>query len=486
MLTNIFSVNDIKVIVHTSRSATSRGAAKPKWDSMTISYLTEAQLQSTLSGNGHINNAVINGVLNQLEKDGVYGSDPTTGGEVQAGPYISNDTAVFSQVLDITSAASGTVINTKPELKAIVVQTASPIQTFVTGSTDVYIGLGSGNDSISLLDSGNDTVLGGAGNDVITGGAGADLIQGGRGDDNIFGGSGANTIIGGAGDNFLRIGGAHQLAEGGGNGNNTILDLGGYAGAGTSTLTAGTGNDTITGFGGDTINGGNGAAGSTGHSILNGGDSSDIESHSAASTYNILNSGSTGDGNGNNLVGGAGADTLNGGNGHDTLTAGSGDQLLMAGSGAHQSLLGGAGNDVLKDLYSGGTDTLTAGAGTGTQTLYGQQGDTFSSAAGAAGNNTFWVESGSGAGSSLTGGAGNDTFNIQTHAGNDTITGGGGNDAVSFAGRSVGDVASLNQIDPNNVSAGFELTFNGGQSFELHGISELQFGNDGQNVILPK
>ncbi|HMF67062.1 MAG TPA: calcium-binding protein, partial [Phyllobacterium sp.] len=141
---------------------------------------------------------------------------------------------------------------------------------------------------------------------------------------------------------------------------------------------------------------------------------------------------------------------------------------------------------VLKDLFSGGTDTLTAGTGTGTQTLTGQQGDTFSSAAGAAGNNVFTVQSGSGAGSSLTGGAGNDTFNIQTHAGNDTITGGGGNDAVSFAGRSVGDVASLNQIDPNNASAGFELTFNGGQSFELHGVSELQFGNDGQNVVLPK
>ena len=196
---------------------------------------------------------------------------------------------------------------------------------------------------------------------MITGGAGADLIKGGRGDDNILGGSGANTIIGGGGRQFPADWWRDQLAEGGGNGNNTIVDLGGYAGAGTSTLTAGTGNDTITGFGGDTVSGGNSAAGSTGHSILNRGDLSDIELHSAASTYNVLNSGSTGDSNGNNLVGGAGADTLNGGNGHDTLTAGSGDQLLMAGSGAHQSLIGGAGNDVLKDLYSGGTDTLTAG-----------------------------------------------------------------------------------------------------------------------------
>lgn len=455
---------------------------------MTISYLTEAQLQSSLSANGHINNAVIKGVLNQLEKDGVYGAGGSSlGGEVQAGHYASNDTAVFSQVLDITSADNGTVINTKPQLKAIVVQTDQPIQTFVTGSSDVFIGLGSGNDSMSLLDSGNDTVLGGAGADFITGGSGADLIKGGAGNDHLIGGSGANTLIGGAGDNFLQVNGGHQLAEGGGNGNNTIIDVGNYAGAGTSTLTAGSGNDTVTGFGGDTINGGNSAPGSTGHSTLNGGDSSVINSNSAAGTYNVLNSGSTNDSNGDSLVGGAGADTLNGGGGQDTLIAGSGDQTLLAGNGAHQSLVGGAGNDTLKDLYSGGTDTLVAGAGTGTQNLYGQQGDTFDSAAGAAGNNQFWVSAGNnGAGSSLTGGAGNDTFHIETHSGNDTITGGGGSDTVSFAGRSVGDVASLNQIDPTNLSAGFELTFNGGQTFELHGVSELQFGGDGQNVTLPK
>ena len=78
---------------------------------------------------------------------------------------------------------------------------------------------------------------------------------------------------------------------------------------------------------------------------------------------------------------------------------------LLAGTGAHQSLLGGSGNDLLQDIYSGGVPTLTAGAGSGTQTLVGMQGDTFTSAAGATGNNVFCY-AGSGAGSTLTGGSG--------------------------------------------------------------------------------
>jgi Ca2+-binding RTX toxin-like protein len=131
-------------------------------------------------------------------------------------------------------------------------------------------------------------------------------------------------------------------------------------------------------------------------------------------------------------------------------------------------------------LNGNGTDTLTAGAGTGTQSLFGVQGDTFTSAAGAAGNNAFWVEAGAGAGSSLTGGSGNDTFHIETKAGNDTITGGGGTDTVGFGGRSEGDIQNL-----TGSAGNFELTFNDGQTIDLHGVSDLFFGSDGQTIVLP-
>ena len=448
---------------------------------MTISYLTESQLDSHLSANGNLDAAVRADVIAALQADGTYTS-PTQTAWVQEGAYAA-PTVNFVQVLDIT--ADGTqYINTDAALKAVVLQSPDPTQIYLTDDgvhhNNVYVALGTGADSVNLYDGGNDTVQGGNGGDLIGGGAGASLLIGGTGNDSIYGGSGASTLIGGDGNNFIRVGGADQLAEGGGSGNNTIVDLGGYAGAGTSTLIAGTGNDTIYGYGGDTIKGGNSAPGSTGHSELHGGTNSYVESDSAASTYNVLGSGSTNSGNADTLQGGAGADSLYGGAGQDTLIAGTGNNFLDAGVGAHQSLLGGSGNDTLQDIYSGGTDTLTAGAGSGTQTLYGQQGDTFTSAVGASGNNVFWVEAGSGAGSTLTGGSGNDTFHIETHIGNDTINGGGGTDTVGFGNRSAGDIASL-----TGGSGNYVITFNDGQKITTHGVSELYFANDHQIINLP-
>jgi len=448
---------------------------------MTISYMTESQLAHQLSS-GNLDASVQTDVLNHLNSIGVLNpADPNSSAFTQTGIFTAPTSAIV-QVLDITT--SGTFdVNTTAALSTIVLQSPGPSQLFVTDdgvhSHDTYIALGAGHDSVNLFDGGNDTVQGGNGGDVIGGGVGADSLIGGTGNDSLFGGTGANTLVGGDGNNYIQLGGGHQLAEGGGSGNNQIIDLGGYAGAGTSTLTAGTGNDTIYGFGGDQVNG-NAGAGTTGHSELHGGDMSVVNSNSAAGGFNILGSGSTGAGNGDALNGGAGNDSMFGGGGADTLTAGSGNQSLFAGTGAHQSLMGGSGTDLLQDFSSHGTDTLTAGAGTGTQTLFGVQGDTFTSAANANGNNVFWVEAGSGAGSSLTGGSGNDTFHIETKVGNDTITGGGGTDTVGFGGRSEGDIASL-----TGSAGNLELTFNDGQKIDMQGVSELFFGNDGQTVILP-
>jgi Ca2+-binding RTX toxin-like protein len=417
---------------------------------MPVSYIPESTLNTDLSG---LDSAVRTDVLNALNL-GAY--------QVQTGSYSSTDPT--ATVLDVTGGSN--VVSTDDALKAIVFDSTAPGQYYVTGGSSVYVALGSGADSINLYDNGNDTVQGGNGGDVLGGGAGADLILGGTGNDQLYGGPGPNTLIGGGGNDFIRVAGAHSEGEAGTHGgNSTIVDLGGYIGAGTSTLTGGTGNDTLWGYGGDTLIGG------TGNSVLHGGTNSLVESGSTAGGSNILGSGSTDANNANTLQGGAGADSLYGGGGADTLIAGSGNNTLSSGTGEHQSLMGGSGNDLLQDIYSGGTDTLTAGAGSGTQTLVGQQGDTFSSA-GSTGNNVFWVEGGAGAGSSITGGSGNDTFHIETHTGNDTITGGGGTDVVGFGGRASTDIA------PNGLtgSAGnYSLTFNNGQVIALHGITELYF-----------
>jgi Ca2+-binding RTX toxin-like protein len=221
-------------------------------------------------------------------------------------------------------------------------------------------------------------------------------------------------------------------------------------------IALGTGSDSINLYdgGNDTVQGGSGA------DVIGGGVGKDL------------------------LIGGTGNDSLYGGPGENTLMAGSGNQSLFAGIGSHQSLIGGSGTDLLQDFNSDGTDTLTAGSGTGTQTLFGVQGDTFTSASGAAGNNSFWVVAGgSGAGSSLTGGSGNDTFHIESHVGNDTVTGGGGTDTVGFGGRSEGDISSL-----VGSAGNYELTFGtgpGSQTIDLHGVSDLFFGDDGKTMVLP-
>ena len=441
---------------------------------MTISYLTQQELNDTLSSGGHIDNSVITDVLTQLQNDGIYNTnpnDPTKTAWTQFGNYSSNDLLSSTQVLDITSTTQGALVNTDPSLKAIVLQTATPTQIYVEGSNSVYIGLGDNGDSINLYDTGNDTVQGGSGNDVIGGGGGNDVLMGGGGDDSIYGGQGPQTIIGGEGNNYLSAGSGSDLVEGGGSGNNTIVDY--YSG--TSTLMAGTGSDTIYGYGSDTVEGNSAGTGIT---ELHGGINSDVISNSNVSTYNVLGSGSTNETQANTLQGGAGSDYLYGAAGNDSLYAGSGDQHLYAGTGA-QLLEGGTGNDFIQDSVSGGHDTLTAGA-SGSDTIYGMQGDVFNSN-GSTGNNIFWVEAGGSGNSTLTGGTGNDTFHIETQTGNDTVIGGGGDDVLGLGGRSVSEVQSITSTGAGS----YQITFNdSSQVINVSGISDLYFAGDGQDIKL--
>src|SRR5262249_36903580 len=59
------------------------------------------------------------------------------------------------------------------------------------------------------------------------------------------------------------------------------------------------------------------------------------------------------DGGNDTVYGGTGADSIRGGSGSDTLIGGAGNDTIVAGTGAHQLLIGGDGDDVLRDQLSG-------------------------------------------------------------------------------------------------------------------------------------
>lgn len=434
---------------------------------MTVSYLTKTELNADLTANGHLDPSVQAALIASLESKGVYDPGAEDGKKAwfQEGSYPGGPVSPLIQILDVTNS---TTVKTDSTLKAIILDDAGGKQLYVTDApnahNNIFIAMGTGNDSVNLFDSGNDTVYGGAGDDVVGGGTGNSYIYGGDGNDSLFGGSGSDTLVGGAGDNYLQAGtGAHQLLQSGGSGNNTLRDIA----SGSSTLVAGTGNDTLWGYGADTLIGG------FGHDELHGGANSLLISGSGAGGWNVLGSGSTAGGQVNILQGGAGADSLYGGGGADTLYGGTGSNFMVAGTGAHQLLQAGTGNTFLYDpgaTGGAGTDTLTGGAGN--DTIIGQQGDYFSDTGAAGSHNEFWVYGGSGANSTLQGGAGDDTFHIETKIGNDTIIGGGGTDIAGFKDRSFGDVSSLHY---DSGSGSYTLTFNNGQEIHVSGVSELVF-----------
>jgi Ca2+-binding RTX toxin-like protein len=249
-----------------------------------------------------------------------------------------------------------------------------------------------------------------------------------------------------------------------------IVDDGKNSGGNTLTLTGGAnpelivlgktdtkvtlldqGNDTVLGSGNDTI-------------IANGSDDSLI----------------AGTGN-DSLVGGAGHDTLIGGSGHDTLQGGSGanylfggsgESTLTAGTGQHSWLQAGSGKTVITDQLSGGTDTLVAGSGP--DTITGQQGDRFTTNATmpATGNDVYNIHGSSG-NSTIDLGSGKDTVNFYTTGGHDTVNYGGGlngnTDTINFTTESLTNIAGINQ---GPQSGDYLITFMDGQSLELNAHSQ--------------
>ena len=283
--------------------------------------LNRSELNSLLASNS-VDPAVRQSIIDYLVSDGLL-TGPGSKVVVQEGGALESST----QVLIVDSSPAS--VATDPNLK-VIVDTADATLT-VTGSNNVLVTTGPGDDSVNMTgSSGKDVVITGAGNDTVLGGQGADSIYGGTGDDKLVAG-----------------GGNHQLLEGG-SGADTLIGGGGSY----DTLSGGVGDDKL-------------VAGSGNHQLLEGGWGADTLIGGSGS-YDTL-SGGTGDdklvaGSGNHqlLQGGWGADTLIGGSGnYDTLSGGDGNDKLHAGSGDHQLLQGGDGNDTLFG-GSGNYDTLLA------------------------------------------------------------------------------------------------------------------------------
>jgi len=219
----------------------------------------------------------------------------------------------------------------------------------------------------------NDWLDGAAGNDTLTGNGGTDLLIGNVGDDTL---TGNGTLDGGLGNDAI---------------------------SGSGMIDAGPGNDTVTGGSGDDV-----------------------------------------------ITTGSGADSVDGGVGSDQINTGEGDDSITAQDGA-DTLWAGAGNDVIRHPGINSAEipsALLIDAGEGDDTIYGGANYYYryvspyyynyyganDTLLGGAGNDVIGLvgstnyESGEYGNDSMDGGAGNDT--LYGGGGNDTLIGGTGNDLL--------------------------------------------------------
>ena len=284
-----------------------------------------------------------------------------------------------------------------------------------TGNSTYNIIAGTGNDTISALGSGNNTIDAGDGNNNVEAGNGNNQIDTGSGNDIIKTGNGNNTIDAGNGNNNVTVGnGQNNIITGVGNDNIK-------AGTGVNTIASGAGNDSIeVGNANSTIDGGLGVDNlfyNVGNTVVTadlatgivngvGGRVTGIENLRTANGADVL----IGNASDNILEGGAGPDIIDGSAGTDTasyensaagvvvkltnaVVAGvgglnqqgisgdaTGDTLTnidnLRGSANGDGLYGNelnnlieglGGNDTLEGM--GGSDTLIGGAGENTATF---------------------------------------------------------------------------------------------------------------------
>lgn len=216
-------------------------------------------------------------------------------------------------------------------------------------------------DSLLMLGSASQVVLGTDAPNRVSLGGGDDVMCAGGGDDQVFAGGGADMVFGGPGDDDVR-GGADPDRLFGGDGDDQLIGDGGddelNGNNGADVIRAGVGSDVARGGPGDDQLFGNDGAdnldGNGGDDLLEGQGGDDRLA---------------GHGGSDRLFGGSGADTLRGGSdsdtlfghdGNDELHGGAGEDVLWGGDG-DDLLSAAAGSDVLRG--NGGADVLRGGAG---------------------------------------------------------------------------------------------------------------------------
>jgi Ca2+-binding RTX toxin-like protein len=251
---------------------------------------------------------------------------------------------------------------------------------FADGAIPAADSVLAGNPGPTIGDDGDNTLTGTsianeihsyAGNDTLTGLGGEDLLEGGDGDDTLDGGTGFDTASYASAALGVVVSLLNAGAQDtGGGGIDTLLSIENLIGsafddtltgtAGANVLSGLAGNDRLNGGAGvDTLLGGAGddiLIGGAGADMLDGGEGFDLVSYetSAASMYVNLDE---------HVMGGDGyADTLVSIEG--VIGTSFGDHLY--GSAADETLIGGAGNDIMMGSSmtgSGGVDAISGGDG---------------------------------------------------------------------------------------------------------------------------
>lgn len=377
---------------------------------------------------------------------------------------------------------------------------------------------GGGDDIVSGLIDGSNTLSGDIGDDLLRGGDMADTLSGGDGADQLHGGGGNDRLLGGNGDDILFGGDGDDVLDGG---------------FGTNRLDGGAGSDLLIAASGHRLvaNLALGTADTNGTNTL-----VSIENLTGGSLADML----IGDDAANRLLGMGGSDTLSGGGGSDYLDGGLGDDQLEGGAGS-DTLIGGDGYDTavfdvdfadvrisyvdgatlvvgsqgtdrlvgierlqFRDGYkyltpagyllpegtttngTDGDDRLVGSAGPdnllggrGNDVLLGGDGDDY--ILGEDGND--WIDGGTGS-NSLFGGGGADTFvwRPENGAGLNLIDGGSGVDTLDLSGQGVGGRNSELVIVSGPTSDSFQvrLTANGATIIQSVGVERLigGAGND--------
>jgi Ca2+-binding RTX toxin-like protein len=403
-----------------------------------IENVTGGAGADTLIGDG-LDNALNGGAGNDTLSGGL-GVDTLTGGAgTDTVSYLGETDALIISLATGTmqrGSAAAAVEDVLVTLENVIGGTGSDSITGSTANNVLDGGAGLGNDSIDG-GSGNDTLLGGDGNDQLFGGAGADSIDGGAGNDAIVGGAGNDTLLGGDGndsfsytfgdgvDSYSGGAGIDSLGITGTAGNDALSVI--FNGTSITSFTGGTigGIETITadlGLGTDTLN----YAGTTvGVSV-------DLAGHTASGIGSLL--------------------------GVENVTGGSGDDTLI-GDAAANVLAGGAGNDT---YFVGAGDTVTEGAGAGTDTVNSTA--TFTLGANLENLNLTALATINGTGNALANaitdlGGGNNV--LSGLGGDDTITGGAGNDTMT--GGTGSDMFVFKAGFGNDVITDFDANPTGGQ-----------------------